>query len=419
MCASSDDMNVDPTPVDTPELETLSLESFVALCQTPSSLYGRQLYIDSVGDDFSETSIEIKADCVLKFNSAVDFRIKGLIIARCQVGLSDLSIHGALSFRSGNGILSRCHVQSLENETESLLDGLDSSSIAAYDSTFGGHEQIGIFISGVSMLRLVRCEVGRCKLVAVTLFEQSTIECDNCHFFESDDDAVTLYTGSSGIFRTCRFELAKREGLRADTCPSCIVEDCHFAQCDQGGFRAENCDDCRIERSGFRDVETSAIILSHTRCVVNDIVVVNADGNGIWVRRHSDATINRSSFEGMTWPALCISERSVCTIDSVSIRRFQWTGIGIRDAAKVTVSCSNIEDSPHFGIVSRISTSVTVANTVISRCQTCAVLSLNHSAISLTNCRFIGPSEISLRCCTGGRCSLVDCTFQEMPGQMM
>jgi hypothetical protein len=393
---------------------SISLDEFVSLCDAPECLTGRDFFVDSCAGDFSETTAKISTNCTLRFDRSVEFRVKEFVFSNCEVAIDGLFLHGRVSFRCCRATLSGCDIRWVDNGSETLLDGLERSAIVATDCAFLGQKAFGIGIEGQTSLKLTRCEIGRCLLLALESSEESTVECDDCHFFGSDENLVALYDSGVGTFRNCRFEAAGDTGLWADCCKFIVVEGCSFSGCKRGSLRAIKCPSCRIASSQFADTEDSSVIFKQTTCEMTSITVRNAGGNGIWAYHRSNVTIRGAHLEQTVFPSIGVFDRSVAIVENTVISHCQMTGIVIRHGSLASITGSRIEDTQQFGIIASASKGVRLVNTAIARCGYGLVSSLGHAELSLRSCPLSGPTRTALNCYTGGIVDIADSVISDV-----
>jgi hypothetical protein len=391
-----------------PSVRTLSLESFISLSSEPGSLAGKEFQITTCSKDFSTTTVKITSDCILRFDSRIQYRVQDFIVENCTVEFHDLFLYGNLSFRSSRAKVCRCNLRWAGKGSDTLLVAEDSSVIHISDSSFIGHKDIGIAVGKNSTLRMENCEIGKCLMAGLTASEDSAVECTNCRFYEANDDLVTIFDKGPGTFRSCRFDDAGDTGLRVNTNRLVIIENCTFTRCKNGSFHGSRCPDCRIKNCQCLETKNSSLILRSTRCLINDVCVRKSGGNGIFVGSQSNVTVTNCRLEDNAYPAITICDRSVAVVESTVISRCELSGIAVRRGSTVSVSNSTIEETQEFGVVVSYSESVHIQSTKMGRCVRGFVSSCDHVSVHVQACEFAGPTATATHCYTGGFISIED-----------
>jgi hypothetical protein len=169
---------------------------------------------------------------------------------------------------------------------------------------------------------------------------------------------------------------------------------------------------CEIAKSRFERSSDSSIVCRESECLVDDIHVSQAEGNGIWATHKSVLIVRKSTFQDSIYPAIGLGDGSNCTIEDVTIKNLKWSGIVVRDNSIACVVGTTISETQNFGIFASLAR-VKVTRTTITDCAKGLLLAIDHAEVIVSSSVLEGRSECPVQVLTG---ACVDMTGTKVTG---
>jgi hypothetical protein len=356
----------------------------------------------------ANTTLTIEQDCQLIFSPDTEFKLKRITISHCCVSIEGLNLFsGHVSVLSGGTLHIRdSRIYDTESEAAYQLSIDQVSLCTAENCLFSSPTRNSICVEHDSELRFTRCTVSSIPGFSLAINSRSTFRGEDATFSDCRSDCFVVGAECRLFLTRCVISECANRGIQASCAGAIELKECRIDGCRYESITALSCPEIRCDNCEFRRSGQTSLFCDSSSISVVSSQIISSVGNCINASRWSKLFARDCIIRDTTFPAIAVCDNSEADVERCFMRNTQLNGIVVRNMSKARFRTCWLENCGQHGIVVSESRDVKMSR-IFVRDVSFALLSVyNHSAVSVTDCFCLGPSDVGIDVFTGGQ---LDC----------
>lgn len=394
------------------------MEEEIKMTETPfDELLNLKFDDDKVPETIKVTSPKSQTndiDVVLKYCAIYEFPDELLTCKTLKMEATKVTLSG-LKITTHIGMVDKNKKQEIRIENSEIKETENSYDFVFMDSS----------------LSIVNSKLTN---VLIAAFNRSRIVIEKCDFYQDAESESCCAMQSSGSFvrivdskfhdllrilyadgsdiriKNVIFENISKYAILLTNFSESKISKSKFSNCKSICVKYDNSFKNILKKTSFTKSEETPICIMNSNCVMSDIDINEACGNGIFASSGSHFEVRNTKISKTGYPSVILIKSTEGVLENVDIDDAEDSGIVLRCCCSIKASNVNINNSKYVGI--KISDSVEnniFENVKIVGSGYDAVNICDGSRVIFNNCKFGNSNEYGINLYTGAEIELNRC----------